>query len=115
MRMKKLLQFLFILTLAVTNHAALAQHSVGDLSGRWETGDGGSGTVEFLDGSKVSVSINGMQVPTAAYTIDFSKSPIWFDVFVAQGKTVKGLLEFEDDDTVKWQIFLSGDRNFDFA
>ena len=113
--MKTLLPYFLILTLVTSNQWASAQHTIGDLAGRWETGDGGSGTVEFLDGSKVSVSINGMQVPTASYTIDFNKSPIWFDVFVAQGKTVKGLLEFEDDDTIKWQIFLSGDRGYDFS
>jgi hypothetical protein len=113
--MKTLLSYILIVAFVASNHLAAAQHSIGDLAGRWETSDGGSGTIEFQEGNKVVVSISGMQVPATNYTIDFSKSPIWFDVFVAQSKTVKGLLEFEDDDTIKWQIFLSGDRGYDFS
>jgi hypothetical protein len=111
--MKRL--FVSLITLALAVNCVFAQRTISDLAGRWESSDGNNGSVEFVEGSKVVVSINGMQVPSAAYTIDFSKSPIWFDVFVAAGKTVKGLLEFEDDDTIKWQIFLSGDRSYDFT
>jgi hypothetical protein len=107
--------FVSIITVMLTSNFVFAQHTISDLAGRWESSDGNNGSVEFVEGSKVVVSINGMQVPSAAYTIDFSKSPIWFDVFVASNKTVKGLLEFEDDDTIKWQIFLSGDRSYDFT
>jgi len=94
---------------------AMAQHTVADLAGRWENSDGNTGTIEFMEGSKVSVSVNGIQVPAAAYTVDFSRNPVWFDVVVAPGKTVKGLLEFEDEDTIKWQIFLNLDRGYDFS
>jgi hypothetical protein len=39
---------------------------------------------------------------------------VWFDVTIMPGKAVQGLLEFIDDDTVKWQIILSSDRGYDF-
>jgi len=115
MCIKKFLQLATLIIFITTWHIACAQHTISDLAGQWETSDGSSGTVEFEEGNKVAVSINGMQVPAAAYTIDFGKQPAWFDVFVAPGKTVKGLLQFEDDDTIKWQIFLSGDRGYDFS
>lgn len=112
--MNKLLSSIIIIVFVITSHVAFAQHTVSDLAGRWESTDGTIGNVEFMDGSKVVVAINGMQIPAASYSIDFSRSPIWFDVFVATNKTVKGILEFMDDDTIKWQVFLNGDRNYDF-
>jgi hypothetical protein len=92
---------------------ANAQHSASDLTGRWETADV-SGSIEFIEGSKVVVNISGLQVPATNYTIDFSKDPVWFDVFITSSRAAKGLLQFIDDDTIKWQIFLNGDRPNDF-
>ena len=112
--MNKLLSSIIIIVFVITSHVSFAQHTVSDLAGRWESTDGTIGNVEFMDGSKVVVAINGMQIPAASYSVDFSRSPIWFDVFVATNKTVKGILEFMDDDTIKWQVFVNGDRNYDF-
>ncbi len=91
------------------------QHTISDLAGRWEAADGTSGTMEFIEGSKVVVSVSGMQIPTASYTVDFSQDPIWFDVFISPGKAVKSLLKFVDDNTIKWQVFIDGDRPLDFT
>ena len=90
-----------------------AQHSVSDLAGSWVSDDGTTGNIQFLDG-KVQGTINGIDFPPTSYTVDFGRTPIWFDVAIMPGKTVQGLLEFIDDDTVKWQIILSGDRGYDF-
>lgn len=95
--------------------AVFAQHTVTDLAGRWEASDGTTGTLEFIEGSKVVVSVSGMQIPAASYTADFSQDPIWFDVFIAPGKAVKSLLKFVDDNTIKWQIFMDGARPMDFS
>jgi hypothetical protein len=90
------------------------QHTVSDLAGRWESADGTTGSIEFIEGSKAVVSISGLQIPATSYNIDFSKDPAWFDVFVTPSRPVKGLLQFVDDNTIKWQIFLDNDRPMDF-
>jgi hypothetical protein len=89
--------------------------SVADLAGRWVSSEGITGSLEFIEGSKVIANVSGMEVPPTTYILDFSRDPIWFDVFVAQGRTVKGLLQFIDDDTIKWQVILDGDRPNDFT
>jgi len=95
--------------------AARAQRTITDLAGRWESADGNAGTIEFLDGGKVQGNINGLQVPPTSYTIDFGRSPIWFNVMITPANTVYGLLEFIDDDTVKYQLFLGGHFSYDFT
>lgn len=113
--MKTKVIMLFSVLFAWSHLANAQQRTVSDLAGRWESEDGTTGSMEFIEGNKVVVSISGMQVPAASYSIDFSQDPIWFDVFVSPGKAVKGLLKFIDDDTMKWQLFLDGDRPLDFS
>ena len=113
--MKKIFLFVFVFMVAGCFYSADAQRNMSDLAGHWENSDDNTGTVEFVEGSKVLVSINGLQVPASSYTIDFSRTPIWFDVTVAPNKVVKGLMEFEDDETIKWQVFLSGNFSYDFT
>jgi hypothetical protein len=110
--------FIPIIIVALVLSAATSkaqQHSIGDLAGRWEASDGTSGNIEFIEGSKVVVAISGLQMPATNYNIDFSKDPIWFDVFITPGHPVKGLLKFVDDNTIKWQVFLDSDRPMDFT
>src|SRR5579872_7137617 len=114
--MKNLFFLAVLLVSSFSFHPLTAQqHTISDLAGRWESEDGTSGNVEFIEGSKVVVSLSGLQVPAANYSIDFSKDPIWFDVFISPTRAVKGLLKFVDDNTIKWQIFLEGDRPLDFT
>ena len=114
--MKKNLVIIIVVVLATIAKTGNAQQrSIADLTGRWESADGITGSIEFVEGAKVVVSINGLQVPATSYTLDFSKDPIWFDVFVSQSHAVKGLLQFVDDNTIKWQIFLDSDRPMDFT
>jgi len=106
---------LILFALLCIAQTAFAQHTITDLAGRWESTDGNVGSIEFLDGGKVQGNINGLQVPPTSYTIDFGRSPIWFNVIVTPTNTVYGLIEFEDDDTVKYQLFLSGHFSYDFT
>jgi hypothetical protein len=112
--MRRFFVFIFFTALLLIGHTGYAQHTITDLAGHWETTDGNTGNVTFVEGSKVVASINGLQFPPTPYTVDFSKDPIWFDVGIMPGKTVKGLLQFMDDNTIKWQIFLDGGRGLDF-
>lgn len=112
--MKRLFAAFILLTLFPTQ-TTHAQHTITDLAGSWVSADGTTGNIEFLDGGKVQGNIGGLQLPPTPYTIDFGRTPAWFDVTVMAGKTVKGLLEFIDDDTVKWQIFLTTDFSYDFT
>jgi hypothetical protein len=113
--MKRFALYLIIAFIACAPHISNAQKTISDLAGKWESTDGATtGSIEFLEGSQVQAIINGMQIPPTNYTIDFARTPIWFDVNVA-GKMVKGLLDFIDDDTVKYQVFLSGNRSYDFT
>ena len=113
--MKRLSTSLIIIALVFIAQTTFAQRSISDLSGRWESTDGNTGSIEFLDGGKVQGNINGLQVPPTTYTIDFGRSPIWFNVIINSANTVYGLLEFIDDDTVKYQLFLGGHFSYDFT
>lgn len=106
---------LFLGLMLSFNGLRAQQRSIADLTGRWESPDGTTGSIEFIDGGRVIVSISGLQVPATNYVIDFSKDPIWFDVYVTQNRTVKGLLQFVDDNTIKWQVFPDTDRPNDFT
>ena len=113
--MRRTFLFLVVVTFVFISESTSAQRSISDLAGRWESSDGTVGTLEFLDGGKVQASMSGLRIPPTPYTIDFGRTPIWFDVTIAPSKTVKGLLEFIDDDTVKYQVFLSGNFSYDFT
>ena len=113
--MKRAFLFLVVVAFVSISQSSSAQHTISDLAGRWESSDGTVGSLEFLDGGKVQASMNGLQIPPTPYTIDFGRSPIWFDVAVAPSKSVKGLIEFIDEDTIKYQIFLSGNVSYDFT
>jgi hypothetical protein len=113
--MKRFALYLTITAFVFAPQLINAQKTISDLAGKWESTDGTTtGSIEFLEGSQVQAVINGLQIPPTNYTIDFARTPIWFDVNVA-GKMVKGLLDFIDDDTVKYQVFLSGNRSYDFT
>ena len=113
--MRRLTLLIILFAFACAPCISNAQKTISDLASKWESTDGTTmGSIEFLEGSQVKAVVNGMQIPPTSYTIDFARSPFWFDVTVA-GKVVKGLLDFLDDDTVKYQVFLSGNRSYDFT
>jgi hypothetical protein len=98
----------------------IAQAKISDkLIGKWEGIDSlnVTGSLEFLDSINIVVTIPNQSLPPASYFIDTAKSPLWFDINFKTGNDVykmKGLLEFIDEDTLKWQIFLNSERSSSF-
>ena len=94
-------------------HVINAQNrSLKDVVGKWQMA-GNFGSLEFIDSSRVETTMNGRKVASGTYTIDFSKTPLWLDVTVKQGgksMTLKQILEFVDDNTIRWQASSTMDR-----
>jgi hypothetical protein len=108
--MKKFLVFSILL---LAFHVIHAQNKyLKDVIGKWQMA-GNFGTLEFLDSTNVITTMNGRKVSSGTYTIDFTKTPFWLDVTVKQGGrsfTFKQILEFTDDNTIRWQTSTTLDR-----
>ena len=86
-----------------------------NIVGSWEIvgeQDSGGG-LEIIDSATILIRFMGEEKRLLEYKIDFSKSPYWFD-FSAQDTTsisnFKSLLEIVNDDMLKWQVFVDGER-----
>ncbi|MBS1528194.1 MAG: hypothetical protein JST19_21290 [Bacteroidetes bacterium] len=107
---------LFASLLVLFSIAAFAQHTKKDLVGKWEGADSENvkASVNFLDTNKVTVFITGHDFPPYTYTVDLPKNPAKIDIAMLTpdgGQAVlKGFLVFDDDNTIRWQIFPGGDR-----
>ena len=114
---KNILAFLLIL---ITVSVFAQKHSQRDLIGKWEGRDARSdvGGLFFLKDSKVILSMGGSFSPAMSYTVDFKSNPIKIDLFMKNTNgiqmTMKGLLQFVDKNTLKFQVFPRGDRTPDF-
>ena len=86
-----------------------------DIRGKWDiTGEQNAGiSLEIIDSSTILLTYMGETRKLIDYTIDFSKSPIWFD-FSAQDTSsvvkVKSLLEIVNEGLIKWQLFVNEER-----
>jgi len=93
------------------------QKKMKDLVGRWEIfGEkDNSATLEVIDSSTIILTYNGEKKKLTDYSIDFNKSPIWFD-FSTTGDSnsvvaVKSLIEIMNDNMIKWQLFVDEERS----
>ena len=116
--MKIFLLSAIILLSAVTGFSQ--SKTLQDLIGRWEVlGDSafGSGLV-VADSSNIILTYNGEKKKVLTYSLDFSKSPIWFDFTVEEADSiikVKSILELIDHTNLKWQLFLNEERSERFS
>jgi hypothetical protein len=107
---------IFSLLLILFSLSAFAQHAKKDLIGKWEGADsqGTKASINFLDTSKVSVTINGAPLPPYSYNMNFAKTPATIDIIMkkmdGQDAVLPGFLLFVDNNTVKWQIVPDGNR-----
>lgn len=93
------------------------QKKLTDLVGRWEvvSEKENGASLEVIDSSTIILSYGGERKKIRDYTIDFTKSPIWFD-FSAFGDsaasvvTVKSLIEIIGGNMIKWQLFIDEER-----
>ncbi|MBC7946635.1 MAG: hypothetical protein H7Y42_02065 [Chitinophagaceae bacterium] len=76
------------------------------------------GSLEIIDSSTIILRFMGEEKKLVQYKLDFSKSPSWFD-FSAQDSgsviTIKSLLEFVNEDMLKWQVFFNEERTAHFT
>lgn len=71
------------------------------------------GGLEIIDSATILIRYMGEEKKILEYKIDFSKSPYWFDFSAKDSTSVssfKSLLEFVNDDMLKWQIFVDEER-----
>jgi len=111
----------FLLILGSVSVFAQKPHTAKDLLGKWEGKDSHSevGGLIFLKNNKAVVNARGSYSPAMDYTADFTTSPIKIDLSVQNPNggrmNLKGLLQFIDNNTIKFQIFPGSNRpnNFD--
>jgi len=112
---------IFAFLLMLLSVSAFAQkHTQKDLIGKWQGTDEKNVTASliFLDSTKVVLSMQGGTVPPFNYVVDLSKNPgtIELSVKAPDGRkiTMMGLIQFLDNDRVKWQMFPDGKKRANF-
>ncbi len=91
-----------------------------DIKGKWDiAGEQNEGvSLEIIDSSTILLTYMGETKKLIDHTIDFSKSPIWFD-FSAEDTSsvvkVKSLLEIINEGLIKWQLFVNEERANHFS
>jgi hypothetical protein len=119
--MKPKLIFLIALLAGFSSVSVSAQGKIYDrLSGQWQGIDKQqkNGSLNFLDSVRVEISFVANEFIKGNYTLDTTKSPMKLDIKVGNAntsRTLKGLLAFMDNNTLKWQIFLDGKRPAQFV
>ena len=113
--MKKIL---FVMAISFIAMKGIAQQKkMKDLLGRWEIfGEkDNSATLEVIDSSTIILTYNGEKKKLTDYSIDFNKSPIWFDFSTSSDSNsvvaVKSLIEIMNDNMIKWQLFVDEERS----
>ena len=112
--MKKIVFSFLIVLFSVP---AFAQHTQKDLIGKWEGTDreNEAGALVFKDNGKVDFKLGVRGMHDLDYKIDLTKAPAPFDIIIKtpdgkQQMTLKCLIQFTDNNTLKWQIFAGGNR-----
>ena len=120
MMKKNILTFLLLLF----SVAMFAQkpHTAKDLIGKWEGKDSKNevGGLTFDKDKKLILSVRHTNSPPMDYIVDFGSNPVKIDLLAISPDgnsriNMKGLLQFVDNNTIKFQIFPTGYRpdNFD--
>lgn len=112
--MKKTLFFTGLL-FTLTQLAVGQTTSYKNLVGKWEGMDGKNqtGALEFIDSSKMAMSMMGSTPRNLMYSIDFTKTPAAMDLYrdpSKKGMALKCLIQLIDANTLKWQVFPDGQR-----
>lgn len=106
--------FAFILS------SATAQSKITDrIVGKWEGVDDKKevGALHFIDSVNILLTIPGQELPQGTYRLDTTKNPMWLDITIGDSQrsvTLKSLLAFVDEQTIKWQVFMDGNRPVKF-
>jgi len=91
------------------------QRSTQDLIGVWT---GNQTRVEFIDNSNVSVIFTGNPKQFGTYTSDFLLDPATLVMSFKDGNKALGfkcLIQFLDNNTLKWEVFKTNDYPLGFS
>lgn len=75
--------------------------------GTWEAVDGNNTAHWIIDDTTLTSTVNG-ETEVQKYTIDYNKTPIWFDTIIS-GNHVRCIFEFLDENTFR----ITGEDNKD--
>jgi hypothetical protein len=84
--------------------------------GSWQivSDDEPGGRLDVIDSNTIIIKFMGEEKKLTGCKIDFSRSPYWFDFSATDTTTAfsnfKSLLDFVNDDTMRWQVFIDEDR-----
>lgn len=86
-----------------------------DIVGTWNVvGEQGTGaSLQIIDSNTIILTYMGEKKSITNYSIDFSKTPCWFDFSAKDSASVlhvKSLMQKVGDDVLKWQLFVEEDR-----
>ena len=98
------------------NQSKVFQNMIGswEIVGEQEAGGG----LEIIDSTTILIRFMGEEKRLIEYKIDFSKSPYWFDFSAKDTDAVinfKSIIEFVNDDMLKWQVFVDEERTNHFT
>ena len=77
--------FLSVIFMLVTILSYSQSRTGKDLLGKWLS-DGDLFVLAFIDSSKLVMTSMGQKRPVSSYSIDFTQSPAWLDIFYGEGK-----------------------------
>ena len=87
-----------------------------NMIGSWQiiSDDEPGGRLDIIDSSTIVIKFMGEEKKLSGCKIDFTRTPYWFDFAAADTTTLfsnfKSLLEFVNDDTMRWQVFIDEER-----
>jgi hypothetical protein len=100
---------LVVFVMAGWGQSARLQSLVGD----WSVVGEQDAALQVIDSSTIILTYMGQTKKLTDYSIDFSRSPWWFDFSASDGSSivhVKSLLKVDGDNILKWQLFIDEDR-----
>ena len=117
--MKKML-FVFAAVVIFSSKGLSQGKQFQTMVGNWEmVGEQeAGGSLQIIDSATIFIRFMGQEKKLIGYKIDFSKSPYWFDFSAKDTASVsnfKSLIEFVNDDMLKWQVFVDEDRTDHFT
>lgn len=107
--MKKVMLILMVLFFYAGTGAQ--ERTLQAMTGTWEavSSVNHGGGLEVKDSTQLYLVFGDQKKKILQYKIDFSQSPARFDFTVPQDSTtnlsLKSLLQFVNDDLIKWQVF----------
>ena len=101
---------LFLIGVICYGNSIAQDKSIQSLVGIWETITSGAegGGLEVKDSTELFLVYGGQKKKIVHYKADFNKTPARFDFTVqdsTQNLSLKSLLQFVNNDLIKWQVF----------